>query len=80
MEKRRKKKGKGRKTGEIKNRGRAGGDGHHKFCRKPRGVVTCYMEYKSFLNVKCPTMWSRTGVKCPGGGGGGGGMIALGID
>ena len=27
MEKRRKKKGKGRKTGEIKNRGRAGGDG-----------------------------------------------------
>ena len=27
VEKRRKKKGKGRKTGEIKNRGRAGGDG-----------------------------------------------------
>ena len=27
MEKRRKKKGKGRKTGEIKNLGRAGGDG-----------------------------------------------------
>ena len=27
MEKRRKKEGKGRKTGEIKNRGRVGGDG-----------------------------------------------------
>ena len=49
MEKRRKKEGKGRKRGEIKNRGRAGGDGKgEKRERPPRALIFLSSRLYSF--------------------------------